>query len=263
MPEAWCERRVPPLKVLASQAVSLFRAHDIDHHILQEIVDNASCNGFNVALARNHGHSVKPATTAIYTPLIDMTPSDPDTIMAAMIEAQRLTNACGQTITVFTNDQQLYRVAVNVTWVYPRLFTNFVPRLGGMHFIMSFFGAVGTLMSNTGLTEIMQTTFGGVPKMLSGKKFPQNVRALRMVVEELLRSIVTGTDTYDQLVAILDDKASQSRTAKLWFDNLIKPVLLMMVFVRAEREADWPLHLWAVAQMLPYFFASSHCNYAR
>ena len=198
MPEAWCERRVPPLKLLTSQAVSLFRAHDIDHHFLQEIVDNASCtpaeyNGFNVALARNHGHSVKPATTAIYTPLIDMTPSDPDTIMSAMIEDQRLTNACGQTITVFTNDQQLYRVAVNVTWVYPRLFTNFVPRLGGMHFLMSFVGAVGTLMSNSGLTEIMQTTFGGVPKMLSGKKFPENVRALRMVVEELLRSIVTGT----------------------------------------------------------------------
>ena len=168
---------------------------------------------------------------------IDMTPSDPDTIMSAMIEAQRLTNACGQTITIFTNDQQLYRVAVNVT-CYPRLFTNFVPRIGGMHFLMSFVGAVGTLMSNTGLTEIMQTTFGGVPKMLSGEKFPQNVRALRMVVEELLRYIVTGTDTYDQLVAILDDKASQSRTAKLWVDNLMKPVLLMMVFVRAEWEAD-------------------------
>ena len=127
---------------------------------------------------------------------------------------------------------------------------------------MSFVGAVGTLMSNTGLTELMQTNFGGDPKMLSGKKFPQNVRALRMVVGKNLRSIVTGTDTYDQLVAILDDKASQSRTAKLWVDNLIKPVLLMMVFVRAEREADWPLHLWAVAQMLPCFFASSHCNYA-
>ena len=135
--------------------------------------------------------------------------------------------------------------------------------IGGMHFLMSFVGAVGTLMSNTGLTEIMQTTFGGVPKMLSGKKFPQNVRALRMMVGELLRSIVTGTDTYDHLVAILDDKASQNRTAKLWVDNLINPVLLMMVFVRAEREADWPLHLWAVAQMLPYFLASSHCNYAR
>ena len=74
-------------------------------------------------LARNQAHSAMPATTAIYTPLIDMTPSDPDTIMSAMLESQRLTNKCGQTITVFTNDQQLYRVAVNITWVYPQLFT--------------------------------------------------------------------------------------------------------------------------------------------
>jgi len=125
-----------------------------------------------------------------------MTPSDPDTIMSAMLEAQRLTNKCGQEITVFTNDQQLYRVAVNVTWVYQQLFKNFVPRLRGMHFLMSSVGAVGTLMSNTGLTEIMQTTFGGVPNMLMGKKFPQNMRALCMVVEELLRSIIVTTDDY-------------------------------------------------------------------
>ena len=95
------------MKVLASQAVSLFRAHDIDHHFLQEIVDNGSCtpeyNGFNGALARNHGHSVKPATTAIYTPLIDMTPSDPDTIMSAMIEAQRLSHQC-----MWANDHCLH-----------------------------------------------------------------------------------------------------------------------------------------------------------
>ena len=107
MPKAWCERRVPPLKVLASQAVSLFRAHDIDHNFLQEIVDNASrtpeYNGFNVDLARNHGHSVKPATTAIYTPLIDMTPSDPDTITSAMIEAQRLSHQC-----MWANDHCLH-----------------------------------------------------------------------------------------------------------------------------------------------------------
>ena len=113
-----------------------------------------------------------------------MTLSDPDTMMSAMIEAQRLTNECGQEITVFTNDQQLYRVAVNITWVYPELFINFKPRLGGMHTLMGFIASVGTLMDNTGLTEIMQTAFGGVPKMLSGKKFPYNMRAMRIVVEE-------------------------------------------------------------------------------
>ena len=99
--------------------------------------------------------------------------------------------------------------------------------------------------------------------MLTGKKFPQNMRALRMVVEELLLSIMVTSEDYEQLMSIPNDKANKSRTAKLWTDNLIKPVFLMMIFVRAEGEADWPLHLWAVEVMIPYFFASSHCNYAR
>ena len=36
----------------------------------------------------------------------------------------------------------------------------------------------------------------------------------------------------------------------------------MMVFIRAEQELDWPRHLWAVSQMVPYFFASVYVNYA-
>ena len=54
-----------------------------------------------------------------------------------------------------------------------------------MNFLMSFVGSVGNLMVNTGLDEILKSAFGSVEKMLSGKNFPQNVRALRMVVEEL------------------------------------------------------------------------------
>ena len=37
----------------------------------------------------------------------------------------------------------------------------------------------------------------------------------------------------------------------------------MMLFCRAEKEADWPLHLRAVSLMIPYFFAAGHHNYAR
>ena len=36
----------------------------------------------------------------------------------------------------------------------------------------------------------------------------------------------------------------------------------MMLYIRTNR-GDWPLHLVAVKQMLPYFFASAHVNYAR
>ena len=91
-------------------------------------------------------------------------------MLTAMIEAQRLTNERGQAYTIFTNDQQLYRIVVNIPWVYSELFLNFIPRLGGMHALMSFVGAVGTLMIDTGLEPILSVAFGGVSKMLSGKK---------------------------------------------------------------------------------------------
>ena len=66
-----------------------------------------------------------------------------------------------------------------------------------------------------------------------------------------------------ELTQCLVSKSTQSKTARLWIECLIYPVFIMMTFVRAEREADWPLHLFAVEKMLPYFFSSGHVNYAR
>lgn len=100
--------------------------------------------------------------------------------------------------------------------------------------------------------------------MLSGKKFPQNVRAMRLVVEELLRSIMRNENItpMDELLSYLDKAASASKTSKLWVDGLLKPVFIMMMYVRAEQEGDWPLHLVVVKQMLSYFFTAAHVNYA-
>ena len=93
--------------------------------------------------------------------------------------------------------------------------------------LMSFVGCVGTLMADTGLKEVMESEFGGVTKLLSGKNFPQNVRALRLVVEELLRSISEQSESYDEMLSILEERARVSRTAKLWVDcsyyNVIHP----------------------------------------
>ena len=122
-----------------------------------------------------------------------MAPVEPTTTITAMVWAQKLTNASGQIYTIFTNDQQFYRVAVNITWVYNELFFNFTPRLVGMHCLTSFIGALGTLMADTSLEPIMNVAFGGVFKMLTGKKYPQNIRALRMVVEEVLWNLIIYT----------------------------------------------------------------------
>ena len=83
-----------------------------------------------------------------------------------------------------------------------------------------------------------------------------------MVEEELFRETLSNVEGQDDPMEQLDTQTALS-TSKIWVDILIKPMLIMMIFVRAERKGDWPLHMWEVQQMIPYFFASGHTNCAR
>ena len=128
---------------------------------------------------------------------------------------------------------------------------------------MNFVGCVGKLMSNSGLERLMKVAFGGVEKMSSEKKLPMNVRALRIVAIEILRNVVSTDASHDQIEISLDNLSSHSKLAKHWISNLIQPVFIMMLYIRAEREGDFGLHLYACNEMLPYFFSAGHWNYAR
>ena len=64
--------------------------------------------------------------------------------------------------------------------------------------------------------------------ILVGETFPQNIRALRLVTEEVLRPTIGQLNTLNELMNFLEEKAMQSSTAKLWFENLLKPVFIMI-----------------------------------
>ena len=49
---------------------------------------------------------------------------------------------------------------------------------------------------------------------------------------------------------------------KFW-DKYIEMVLLLLKFIRAEREGDWEQHLKVTTKMIPYFFAMDRLNYSR
>ena len=78
-----------------------------------------------------------------------MNPADTDTMLTAMDEAAQLPNECRREITIFTNDQQQYKMTVNITWVYPDRFQDFIPRLGVMHMLMSFIGNIGHITADS------------------------------------------------------------------------------------------------------------------
>ena len=131
--------------------------------------------------------------------------------------------------------------------MFPEKLENLIPRLGRMHLLMSFVGCFGTLMTNSGLSDLLRSAFGSVDKMLSGKNVPQSLRALRMVVEELLHGSINDMTKFDGLTTFLQTLREQSPTSTLWVDNLIRHVYYMMLFFRAESEGDSPLHLYLVS----------------
>ena len=58
-----------------------------------------------------------------------------------------------------------------------------------MHFSVSYIGTIGSLMVGTRIYEGLGKVFGSVPKLLADTKYPQCVRALRLLGEELLHPI--------------------------------------------------------------------------
>ena len=80
---------------------------------------------------------------------------------------------------------------------------------------MSFIGCIGNLMAISGLEDILTAAFGGVDKMLTGKKIPQNFRALRMVVETLIGKRVVDIAPGNDMDNILNELRIGSKTSKI------------------------------------------------
>ena len=162
-----------------------------------------------------------------------------------MMKARSITYAAGQEYVVFAADQQLFKVAAHIIWENPQNYGDIILRLGGMHFIMNIIGCIGTLALDSGLFNILSSAFAGVEKMMQGKKYPQNFRALVLLTEELLQPILHPDSSQGLIISSmgelqrhLDDLGTRSRTAKFWIDVVIRPILLCMKYTRAEREGN-------------------------
>ena len=59
---------------------------------------------------------------------------------------------------------------------------------------------------------------------------------------------------FEDLLPMRFKQESSSKLYKLW-DKYIKKILLLLEFIRAEREGEWELHLKVTTKMIPYFFA--------
>ena len=75
-------------------------------------------------------------------------------------------------------------MTLSIIWNKSKLFKYLYLRLDGVHLFMSYIGCIGTLVAGYGLQEILGKGFCSIPKILTGKKYPQCVQAQQMVVEK-------------------------------------------------------------------------------
>ena len=198
----------------------------------------------------------------MFGPLIDSPPAHPDTVLTTLVHAENVLQEQGTHITHLVADMQMYKVALQIKWSDQERWKHLVLRPGGMHMLMSFIGCIGILMRCTGLEDLLGCAFAGVPNMMNGKAWPKALRGLHMVTTALLDDIHSRGISAVDLQAELEN-ARKLPTGRLWVDCLVIPIAIIHMFIRAERESDWLLHLYCVQQMLPYFFAAGHANYAR
>ena len=112
-----------------------------DIHFIKEICNTPGTpdhSGSNTRLGRETGQAQQDASVCMYTPLIDLKPAEHTSILTALPEAIAKTEKTGKEYTVMTFDQQLYKILVDIKWVYPKRFSKIIPRLVGMHLLMSF-----------------------------------------------------------------------------------------------------------------------------
>ena len=100
-------------------------------------------------------------------------------------------------------------------------------------------------MSCSDLEDILKVAFAGIGAMLAGKTFPHSIRALRMIMEDLISLLFSNKDIsdFDSLMIYLENIVTKSRTSNHRIDCL-NPVFIMLMFILVE--GNWPLHLWTI-----------------
>ena len=263
----------------------------ISGHTIQA-TPHSSWAWFMQSAMQNTGtYDVSEITTL---PFINMDPSDCSTIYTTLCYARAQCDKAGQKTCFVTFDQPLYIKATEIVRSSPGL-ACVVVSLGGFHLLMSLMGAIGYIMSGSGLQELWESIYArnSVVQIISGHACNRALRAhfltqqalasilwcplmswmrlkLHSSASSMRMSCMGSTDAVeDPAVVTLDQRMKDmlgknytlDKTAQLWIQYF--SVTLVRNFIQSERTGDWPLHLDTIRRMLSFFHASGHLHFAK
>ena len=132
-------------------------------------------SGFNNNHARTEG-VLKPASTYMFSRLIDVPPSHPDTIVTTLTYMRRSLLGMGMAYFHLSVDMQLFVVTKQMCWHQQLQFQNVIVHPGGMHNIELFIGCIAKLMNGSALDIYVAAAYRGLTGIFNGKSW---VKALR------------------------------------------------------------------------------------
>ena len=122
-------------------------------------------------------------------PIIDLPPTNLTCIYSALLFMQDQAKKMNISVPCVTFDQPLWHKSSGIIAKKKKL--NIICRLGGFHTLMSFLGAVGDMMSGSGIEELLELVYAmnSVGHMLSGKAFARFIRG-HFLVDSCLNKIL-------------------------------------------------------------------------
>lgn len=181
-------------------------------------------------------------------------------------------------VPIITCDQPLYTIAKKIQWNWPTSHgeKHFLIMFGGLHIEMAIMKTLGHFLDGSGWTAAL--VHAGVATIGTAESFVKasHVTRTRRVHQVTAASLyVLQKKAYtdycrklkDESKAIsMEDWCTQMAEAyphvRFWSITLHLELVLLM-YVRAIREGDFPLYIESLSHIVPWFFALDRTNYAR
>ncbi|KAG1693158.1 Complement component receptor 1-like protein [Nymphon striatum] len=244
-----------------------------------------------------------PKQVVLYMPNIDRSPTNDDVVVETLSITQKCAEECGQPYGVVTYDLDVAKRAVKIQVAERPRFDNIFIMFGSFHLQMCLFRAIGKLIKESGMVEMLVEAnvlaSGSLNGFLECKNFNRCKRLHPMLALALktlhFHQFCTTYDGMNTVTALIKDSKIDSKEARdqlctvpsfiMLFDEYsryteatldgkhgstakfymqhVQRVNLYHIIDRAIRESNIDLYTFALTQATDIFFGTNRQNYAR
>ena len=178
-------------------------------------------------------------------------------------------------VSVIALDQPLYAVPKQIQWNWSESYgeQRVVIMFGGLHIEMALVRLLGRWLEHSGwtsaLTQSKVASPGKADFFIKAASVTRSRHAHQLTASSLYVLLCHAYKHYCGLSETLsfDDwclekMAFTPNGFQFWYINL-QPELMLLLFVRSLREANFQLYVDTLSKMIPWFFALDYVNYSR